>query len=176
MIPIYGLEKISTIIDNLIYLEKHLLNIQRAFDIVVDVLSDEPTIYHDHTFFSLMEDVKFHDMSKFSKDEFIQYTDWFFGENGIKSNNPDEKNKSSFLCALDNHYKKNPHHWQNWSLNEADKEINIIHMLIDWIAVQMEFGGNVRNFYLKNKKVMNLSIDDTVFLERLIDKLDKSGY
>jgi len=102
-----------------------------------------------------------HDLSKFSRKEFIPYMKKY--TIGLK----DEKTDSDFCEAWHHHIAKNPHHWEHWTYlevsetpnGEQDKENIAIkmpkryvkEMLADWRAMSKTFGQKtIIEWYEKN--------------------------
>lgn len=88
----------------------------------------------------LCYNIKHHDDSKYSVDEYVAYDDYFYSERT-------EDVKKQFDYAWLHHIHANPHHWQHWILKEDDSlgskdsmpvkvleipEIYIIEMICDW--------------------------------------------
>ena len=75
-----------------------------------------------------------HDLSKFSKDEFIPYSKYFMEDK--------EKNKEVFIKAWMHHKGNNPHHWEYWIDYDENGNIvankmpynYVVEMVCDWIG------------------------------------------
>lgn len=148
------LEKIQKFREYLDYVERHYLNVQKAWRMLNDKLKgrDFRFINDDFVWHQIDQDVKNHDASKLSAQEFTQYRQWFFPAEG------EEKNKELFLEAWTHHKMVNAHHWQNWTLT-ADHlyaDAYLVMMLVDWIAMSYEFGDTAKDYYEKNKAKINL--------------------
>lgn len=98
------LEIIQKTREYLDYLEDHINNVNRAWQELQDKCKDMRFIYDDYVYFSIGDAVVNHDMSKLSKEEFIQYRIEFFPS--------DDENKklqySEFDLAWENHLKITP--------------------------------------------------------------------
>ena len=84
------------------------------------------------------EMVELHDISKYSKEEFVPYADWFMGEYGKDwkkdENLSDEENKKAeeihkkkkeaFEKAWQHHYRENWHHWNHFCYGWAEYPFN----------------------------------------------------
>lgn len=88
-----------------------------------------------------------HDMSKFSRAEFSQYRQRFYG---------DAKDPVGFKEALLHHYNSNDHHWEYWIIlkrsfvsdGTADTEAPVPmpkaavrEMVADWMGASIAYGG-----------------------------------
>ena len=89
-----------------------------------------------------------HDVSKFGKEEFQGYRQWFFPKEG------EEKDKEAFIKAWHHHYTANSHHWEYFMDNGKVKpmrNLNVAEMLLDWIAMSMKFKNSPVTWYEENK-------------------------
>ena len=87
------------------YLQEHLANVSKAFSELSEACDGkEHWVGDDCAWHTLHNEVVHHDLSKFTKEEFIQYRDNFF-----PVNDTDKKN-SSFELAWENHKQENHHH------------------------------------------------------------------
>ena len=78
--------------------------------------------------------------AKLSKQEFCQYRDFFYP---VKDS---DKENSDFALAWENHKQENHHH------HETAKDYNdLVHMIVDWIAMSYKFKDDPRKFYEKTK-------------------------
>jgi len=93
-----------------------------------------------------------HDLSKFLPDEFLPYAEFFYGKGG---------NQEAFDLAWLLHQRRNPHHWQYWTLLEDSGKVKLIEMpnrykremLADWRGAGKAINGkdDTANCYLKNR-------------------------
>lgn len=107
--------------------------------------------------------IREHDASKYSKEEYGPYDEYFYG-----------KNKSyevvqDFNKAWLHHIHNNPHHWQHWVLNNDDPEKGeiiidmpdcyIIEMICDWWSFSWKKGelNEIFDWYNKRKYYMKLN-------------------
>jgi len=144
---IHEIQKIREYLD---YVEEHYNNVQKAWRIVQEKCNgkDFPFLYDDHLFWALDAEIKNHDLSKLSNEEFIPYRKNFFPAN--------HENKvyaqKDFELAWEHHKRKNLHHWQTWTQSEENKNIfNLVHNICDWIAMGFKFEDTARSYYNKNK-------------------------
>ena len=99
----------------------------------------------------------FHDLSKFSSDEFKAYADWFYGKYGKEctefegdfAKSVHEYLLQEFKEAVEHHYSHNKHHWNYWVGKDMPYEY-IEEMVDDWSAMGMQFGNTAQEYYLKN--------------------------
>ena len=126
----------------------------------------------------LAKQIKHHDESKWSEDEFDAYRANY---NPI---NDQEKidNEANFQAAWYNHFQNNPHHWQHW-LNEKGEleplkgkdEVKkaYIEMICDWQAMGYVFGDTAYQYYNQNKDTIKLYPELQNWVEELLNKLEK---
>ena len=102
-----------------------------------------------------------HDLSKFTKEEFIPYAKYFYKDK--------EKYENEFQIAWMHHYRNNFHHWQFWLNRDGEptemplKYIN--QMIVDWEAMSLKFGDSAREYYIKNKEDIKLAKNTRAVLE-----------
>ena len=116
------------------YLQEHLANVSKAFSELSEACDGkEHWVGDDCAWHTLHNEVVRHDISKFSKEEFVQYRDHFFAVNDF------DKENSCFGAAWENHKKENHHH------HETAKNYNdLVHMVVDWVAMSYKFKDNPR--------------------------------
>ena len=127
------------------YLEEHINNVEKAWNVFKEKCGDIELIFKgvDETFLYLQ--VKNHDVSKFSENEFVQYRRSFY---------PiiEDEYNHDFSKAWDHHKKENSHHWENWTKRkQSGWRIHCAHMIIDWMAMGYKFGDTAQSYYEKNK-------------------------
>ena len=156
--------KANDYIDNtrryLDYLEEHIENVRLAFDEVSRACEGMAWVGDDASWFTVRADVIAHDLSKFSKEEFVQYRDNFFPVN------EQDKENSGFCCAWTNHKKENHHHHET-----AETWVDVIHMIIDWTAMGYKFCDTAEHYYNANKDKINLSEDHLLLMFEIFEKL-----
>jgi hypothetical protein len=142
----------------LYYLEEHILNVEKAWDVLQDKCQDMNFICDDFLYHWLDDEIKKHDLSKLSEFELVQYRKAFFPV-------PTEE-KQELGEAWEHHKENNPHHWENWTKNDTinphEWEIHCVHMVVDWMAMGFKFNDNAQQFYEKNKdkiKIPQYAID-----------------
>ncbi|MTB53059.1 DUF5662 family protein [Lewinella sp. W8] len=149
------LERIQKFREYLDYVERHYLNVQKAWlEIKLQCngkgfrFLDDDFVYH-----SIAAGVKAHDLSKLSAQEFTQYRQWFFPSEG------EEKDKAAFDSAWEHHKANNDHHWQTWTKkyeNHPYADAFVVEMVVDWMAMGYEFGDTPRQYYENNKDKIDL--------------------
>lgn len=138
------------------YLEDHLNNVAKAFNELSEACSGkEQWVGDDCTWWEFKSEVEDHDISKFGRHELTQYRDNFFPVC------EEDKKNSGFDAAWENHKDKNHHHHET-----AGNYMDIVHMVIDWVAMSYKFGDNPRDFYNKTKPTMKID-------EKFHDYIDK---
>jgi len=125
------------------YIEEHINNTKKAWQQVQNKLKGEYEI-SDELKKKINTLIENHDKSKYSKEEFEGYRQFFFPETGK------EKNKEEFNKSWKHHYTINKHHWQHWVGKKMPLEY-IIEQLCDWKAMSMKFGDTPQSYYNKEK-------------------------
>lgn len=117
-----------------------------------------------------------HDLSKFSEDEFSQYAQYFFPEDGK------EPDKDLFDQAWKHHYQNNDHHpefyWKDDGASLPMSDDAIAEMILDWIAMTFQTKVPIRHWYMNNKKKLRFNSNtknklDFIMNQRVWNKLDR---
>lgn len=160
-----GIEYINQTTKYLEYLQEHLDNVKKAYNHIAEILFDKRTqlgkiIGQDveEFLFLLKEEVKNHDLSKFSDYEFVPYRVKFFPVSEEEANHQDDI-QIDFKSAWMNHKLENHHHWET-----AQTKIDIVHMIIDWTAMGYKFGDTAKEYYEANKDRIQLSKEHEDFM------------
>lgn len=132
-----------------------------------------------HKWYVFLESIKLgipirgllHDFSKFHPLEWFPYCEYFYGSSRNGATLED------FDRAWLRHQNYNDHHWQWWVLhrdngtsvaipmsNAARKE-----MLADWIGVSRVLGGNVADWYFKNRDKIILNSETRAWVEEQLE-------
>ena len=129
-----------------------------------------------------------HDASKFSKEEYQAYDEYFYPPVGSEVGE-DPVRAEAFDRAWLHHQNHNPHHWQYWCLiNDDDgKAVPLempanyaYEMVADWgsFAYRVRKGQNLRDWYAANRDKMMLHKKTRRLVEALVEilavKIDKS--
>jgi hypothetical protein len=153
-------EYIKTTRQYLDYLEEHIENIRKAFCELSDKCRDMWWVSDDYQWHTFREEVVWHDISKFSKEEFIQYKDSFYPVSDK------DKENSDFDRAWENHKKKNSHHHETvYNYND------VIHMVIDWTAMGYKFGDTAQEYYESKRENIKLSDEHKKFMYEIFERL-----
>ena len=152
------------------YVENHINNINLAWDVIKNKCKDLQFIKNEKYFNFLDNDIKKHDISKLSINEFIQYRQYFYPLLSEKNNNII---KEQFNSAQENHKKENMHHQESQTKlnNETDKLLYCVLMIIDQEAMSYKFNDTAQLYYEKNKHIFNLSNDIENFIYSIFNKI-----
>ncbi len=145
------------------YLEEHLNNVAKAFsELTMACDGKESWVGDDYTWHMFKQEVENHDLSKFSKEEFVPYRDKFFSTEGQVLKDP------GFDKAWEHHKHNNHHHHET-----AENFMDLVHMVIDWMAMSYKFGDNPRDFYNKTKPQMKFDKKHHDYIDFLFDCLEE---
>ena len=126
-----------------------------------------------------------HDYHKFYRDEWIPYTNFFYGEwptnddammvYPLYEGPTKESVQADFDVAWLKHQHRAPHHWQHWVLPEDNGGTKVLEipdkyrreMLADWRGMGRAFGEHppAVGWYEKNKDKMQLHPDTRAWVE-----------
>ncbi len=169
-----ALEHIEKIREYCDYLERHLKNVKDSWIILQDKCKDLPFIYDDYLFHSISDMISKHDLSKISKEEFIPYVEKFKPvkqRTGAQSDN--------FPKAWKHHKENNPHHWENWAnrefYNPYEWQCHCVCMIVDWMAMGMEFGDTAQEYYESQGSKIKLPESGVTLAYQIFDRLTKEG-
>jgi hypothetical protein len=149
------IEKINKFREYLDYLEEHYNNVQKAWKLINEKCKDKGFrfMWDDYVWHLIDQDVKNHDTSKLSAEEFTQYRQFFYPVDGEK------RDEDLFNSAWEHHLLENEHHWQNWTKKEKRNpyaDYFLVINIVDWVAMGFKFGGTAELFYEKNKENIHL--------------------
>lgn len=142
------------------YLEEHLENVRLAFIELSNACDGMMWVGDDCSWHTLRQEVINHDLSKFTKHEFVQYRDQFFPVSEI------DKEHSDFDLAWENHKDENHHHHET-----AENYHDIIHMIVDWTAMGYKFGDTAQQYYEANKDQIKLADEHRDFMHEIFERL-----
>jgi len=124
--------------------------------------------------FSLLWRGIVHDLSKFRRDEWIPYREYYYGKNKAYVQNV-------FDLAWLKHIHRNKHHWQYYILLEDEGNtkliempfIYVLEMVADWVGAGIAITGKMEvwNWYEKNKHRMQFHPNVRMEVEDLIADL-----
>ena len=150
------------------YNMEHISNVNKAFKLLKPYLTE---FFSPEEMLDLEKQIKKHDASKFSNEEFYAYCEYFFGDK--------EKSKDDFEYAWLHHQHKNPHHHQYWVLRKGSGKTKaldmpkkyIVEMVCDWwsFSIRDNNYGDVLDWYKENKPNILISENTQKFTEKLLD-------
>lgn len=160
-------QKIQKFKEYILYIERHYENVQKAWELIKEKCKDGRKngdyfrfIVDDYVYFSIVEDVLNHDLSKLSDKEFLQYRCAFYPtENEKKDKDGLAIASEKMQDAWEHHKKHNSHHWENWTQKQKNfpyADMYLVMMVIDWVAMSFEFGDTAKEYYEKNKDKIHL--------------------
>lgn len=149
------IEKINKFREYLDYVEEHYNNVQTAWKLINDKCQNQDFRFIDDDFIwnSIDAEVKQHDMSKLSAEEFTQYRRHFFPCAS------ESKDARAFKNAWEHHKQHNEHHWQTWTDRHAQNphsDMFLIMNIVDWVAMGIKFNDTAKDYYEKHKDVIKL--------------------
>lgn len=141
-----------------------------------------PEIFQDAPFMTTkaFDNVVAHDNSKYSKEEYNAYDDYFYGEKKTP------EIESEFNRAWLHHIHNNPHHWQYWVLINDDSELGtvtidmpyeyIIEMICDWWSFSWKSGNlyEIFDWYENKKEYIKLSVLTRQTVNYILDKIKET--
>ena len=141
------LAQISKTREYLDYIEEHYTNVQTAWETIKAACSDMEFMHDSSILDILNKEIREHDLSKLSKEEFVQYRQVFF---------PTDSESYELTDAWEHHKANNRHHWETWTAdmdieNHVRLTCDLIHNIVDWTAMSIKFGNAAREYYEKNK-------------------------
>ena len=152
------------------YLTTHIKNVQNAAYQFFE--QTEGNIMFLPVKPTLMNLVRSHDRSKYEKDEWIPYRDYFYGDDRVSTPVNDK-----FDFAWNLHQKRNPHHWQYWVLIKDSGEViaqdipieYVLEMLCDWHSFSVKDKlSTAKVWYEENKEKMILSDKTRSLIDTLL--------
>lgn len=161
------LKQIEKTREYLLYIEEHVMNVNKAWGVIADKCRDMRVIWDDFYYWQLAAEIKNHDLSKMSEQEFVQYRKAFY---------PTEDEKRHDLGdAWEHHKQNNPHHWEKWTQmahsNHNMWEVHCTHMVIDWMAMGYKFGDTAQQYYEKNKDKIDLPEHAVKFIYEIFERI-----
>ena len=155
------------------YIEEHRQNIRDAF-VELSTCPDLDWVITEDISAKLFERIKDHDLSKYSDKEFDAYRRYYHPIDYIEKYNA----KEDFDKAWEHHWKNNDHHWQNRQgkddfFNE-EIELACLENICDWLAMGYKFNDRPIQYYNKHKDEIKLPQKQIVFIERVLNDLEKT--
>jgi hypothetical protein len=155
------------------YLAQHRDNVRKGAEWLRTYLPDVLNAYegfYDEIYWA-------HDDSKYSREEYDAYDNYFYGDHHTKSVDED------FNLAWLHHIHNNPHHWQHWVLVNDDPSEgtvalrmpykHVIEMICDWWAFSWSKGNlyEIFNWYDEHKSYMILHKDTRELVEETLEAI-----
>lgn len=171
-----ALDYISKTKEYLDYVERHILNVEKAWKIIKEKCKDMRFIYDDFFYFNLEQEIKYHDVSKLSEQEFVRYREAFYPTKDEYENRNGKR--LDLGKAWEHHKDNNLHHWESWTkanlkLHPCEWEIHCAHMVVDWVAMSYEFGDTAEKFYNKNKEKIKIPKYAEDFIKEIFKRIYK---
>lgn len=164
------------------YINLHVKNVQLAYNFLINALSKKSrTIkFNNEDYEKLKLNILLHDRSKLEEEEFVPYSNYFFGD----KQNRDVKR---FKKAVALHKSRNPHHPEYWydktGCPQDMPDIYIFEMVCDWwsFSINLAQGNKDDNslyetidWYNKHGKEFKLSATTKRKTEYLLNLIKKS--
>ena len=156
------------------YLKLHYDYVQQAWkmyqarmDPACEFLSD------DFLWFTMDEEIKKHDLSKLSSDEFIPYRDYFYPVAGQVT----QQVEQAFERAKQHHIDHNPHHWEHWTQRKYQDDgisegIFCTHMIIDWVAIGLQRRTSTMEWYMAERDKMDFPGWADRYIVEVLERMD----
>lgn len=116
-----------------------------------------------------------HDLSKFRSSEWFAYARTFYAPDGSKQYRPGAEFDRAWLL----HQRRNPHHWQYWTLIEDNGDASpllmppeyVREMVADWMGAGRAITGKweMREWYAKNRDKIRLYPSSRELVETLLE-------
>ena len=153
------------------YIEEHINNVKKAWANLISITAIQSFLAGFDNSRQLIaitaDNIKVHDKSKYSEEEFEPYRRHFH------SVNEKEKEESTFDygIAWQHHKDNNKHHWEYWSERHIVNDMPwqyVVEMFCDHAAMSIKFGGTALEWFneqLANKKIEVGEIQKTSYLK-----------
>lgn len=162
------------------YIKEHIGNVEKGYKWMKNHLPKE---IFDGVTENDEWNIGVHDLSKYGKEEYDAYDEYFYG-----SNKDDVRVKERFNKAWLHHIHNNPHHWQYWVLIEDDPENGrnfvciempkhyIIEMVCDWWAFSWASKNLYAIFDWYRAHFANIKLHEKsqLYLEKVLLELKKA--
>ena len=162
-----------------LYLNNHKLIVMTAFSWLYKYVLDSDFIAN-WIVGAVARNIKNHDESKYSKEEYNAYDDWFYSEKRDR-----KCFEENFNSAWLHHIHNNPHHWQHWILINDDAELGtialempmeyVVEMICDWWSFSWEIGNlyEIFSWYENNKDHIVLHDNTRLEVEHILSAMKK---
>lgn len=118
------------------YLKEHIENVHKYFELIKPILGPDFFSNLDISMEELEQQLRAHDGSKWSVEEFLPYANHFYGEN----------DEDAFNIAVGHHFNNNPHHPEYWGSAVKMPMSCIIEMICDWGSFSLK-GNDLNNIF-----------------------------
>lgn len=158
------------------YLKEHRVNVNRAADWMLTHLPACSELTDDQKN-DFVDNVLWHDHTKFAPEEYIPYDAYFYGE----------KDEKAFNAAWLHHIHYNSHHWQHWLLMNDDGKVGdlgkfvaiempkicALEMIADWWSFSWQSNrlGEMFAWYAAHKDCIVLNEATRAYVERVLDEI-----
>jgi hypothetical protein len=162
------LEVIQKTKEYLDYVEEHVKNVQKAWEVIKKHCTDLPFVYNEKIRKHIDLEIELHDLSKLSAMELVQYRNNFY------PCDDEPKNEKAFARAWEHHKHNNHHHWEMWTTKIYEgnmKAINTVHNVCDWVAMGIKFGDSAIEYYENNKSTIDISAEGMHFMADIFDRI-----
>lgn len=167
-------EKVERIRFYLNYVEEHYDNVQKAWALIKEKCIYLNFVKDEKICSRIDREIKNHDYSKLTHDEFIPYQERHYPTEHEKGKSG---RRDAFSKALTHHKENNTHHIEclihmgkGLKGLSVEEIISCVHMIADWVAMGFKFGDTAYDFYAKIKnrhKLRDTVIDliDQIFIK-----------
>ena len=154
------------------YLDDHIENVNKAYILLMPYLKKYNVINSDTILENLEKRIEKHDTSKYDKQEYDAYANYYFG------NKPVSKDvQQKFDYAWLHHIKHNSHHWEAWVI-PGDKALEmptsyVVEMICDWwsFGLSKDNPTEIFDWYKEHKSTMILHDSTRKLVEELLGLL-----
>ena len=136
----------------LLYINEHRDNVSNAYSkYMLPLLHSSDDTELKDAIVQAGINIQYHDLSKYSKEEFEPYRFKFFPTKSEKSSPMYEQVcKEGFDKAWEHHHQNNPHHVEHWSNQDMPLEY-IVEMICDWSAMSKYLNSSTREWWESEK-------------------------
>ena len=178
-------------------LELHRNNVYAAFQKLIKDPKSSIIIFEKPVYLiadKLEPEIRTHDMSKFSDEEFYPYRlHWLptLKERNLLNTSEDFRKEAdiAYEAACQHHFMNNDHHPQWWCIDNTEGEFKLgdpsdmsivamLHMLCDWEGMSMEVGGSTKKWWAANRadKSRYMTENTVKFVDMLVNQLPDLEY
>lgn len=162
------------------YIKEHQGFVKDAWMDLQKYCSDMPYVMDDYLRYFITDLISKHDESKLSLEEYEGYRKYFHPTETDDLTNKD----AEYQVAWEHHYSNNPHHWEYWTIYDAEKERDgvrfirecyMVEMVCDWMAMSKKFNNSVHEWYDENKDEIILIPEDRILVENILEKIPQNS-